>query len=191
VAPIEAWRGQDERSRVEASFRAHRPGILAFAIRRQPDRQAADDAAAETFAVVWRRRDLMPDLPLPWLYGIALGVLADQRRSTNRRRGLEKRAAADRTLSTSADDRVEIIDRRQLFHAAFAHLDDDDEEILWLIAWEGLGPASAVELRCAARISRTPFAAGAGLDLRFALPARARCRLQGSTIAFGSILRCR
>ena len=38
-------------------FRAYYPAVLAFAIRRLPDRGAAEDAASETFAVAWRRRD--------------------------------------------------------------------------------------------------------------------------------------
>jgi hypothetical protein len=62
--------------------------VLAFSIRRLPDRSTAEDAAAETFAVAWRRRELIPEEPLPWLYGIALRVAANQRRP---RRGAELR----------------------------------------------------------------------------------------------------
>ena len=56
-------RGADDR--FETCFRDHYPAVLAFAIRRLPDRAAAEDAASETFAVAWRRRDLIPEQPLP------------------------------------------------------------------------------------------------------------------------------
>jgi RNA polymerase sigma-70 factor (ECF subfamily) len=54
-----------ERLRFERCFRQHYAAVLAFALRRTPAREAAEDAAAETFAVVWRRRDLIPEEPLP------------------------------------------------------------------------------------------------------------------------------
>jgi DNA-directed RNA polymerase specialized sigma24 family protein len=44
------------RARFERCFRDHYPHVLAFAIRRLPGREAAEDATAETFAVAWRRR---------------------------------------------------------------------------------------------------------------------------------------
>jgi RNA polymerase sigma-70 factor (ECF subfamily) len=81
--------GADQR--FERCFRDNYAAILAFAIRRMPDRGTAEDAAAETFTVAWRRRDLIPAEPLPWLYGIALRVIANQRRSTRRRRRLGDR----------------------------------------------------------------------------------------------------
>src|SRR5215213_9632067 len=81
----------DAERRFESCFRDNYAAVLAFAIRRLPDRAAAEDAAAETFAVAWRRRGLIPDEPLPWLYGIALRVAANQRRSSERRRRLDER----------------------------------------------------------------------------------------------------
>ncbi|HEY8809870.1 MAG TPA: sigma factor, partial [Solirubrobacterales bacterium] len=82
---------QDADCRFESCFRGNYAAVLAFAVRRLPDRATAEDAASETFAVVWRRRDLIPEDPLPWLYGIVLRVVANQRRSGQRRRRLDDR----------------------------------------------------------------------------------------------------
>jgi RNA polymerase sigma-70 factor, ECF subfamily len=133
----------DDRLRFEGCFRDHYADILAYAIRRQPDRQAAEDAASETFAVAWRRRGLIPDRPLPWLYSIALRVLANQRRSGLRRRRLEERLAQEQAIAAGGSDPTDALARRSAFAAAFGRLSEDDREILRLIAWEGLKPREA------------------------------------------------
>ena len=38
---------------------------------RRTDRDTADDVLAETLLVCWRRLDEVPDLALPWVYGVA------------------------------------------------------------------------------------------------------------------------
>jgi RNA polymerase sigma-70 factor (ECF subfamily) len=60
----------------------HRRNVLAYCARRAAPADA-DDAAAEVFAVAWRRRDDIPggDRELPWLYGVARNILWHQRRS--------------------------------------------------------------------------------------------------------------
>jgi RNA polymerase sigma-70 factor (ECF subfamily) len=133
----------DHRRRFEACFRDHYADILAFAIRRQPDRQAAEDAASETFAVAWRRRDLIPERPLPWLYAIALRVLANQRRSGHRRRRLKERLAQEGAVPADPGDPTDALARRSAFAAVFARLGRDDREVLRLVAWEGLEPREA------------------------------------------------
>ena len=62
--------------RFDACLRAHYADIVAYALRRLDDRRAADDVAAETFAVAWRRVDSIPPEPLPWLLGVARHVRA-------------------------------------------------------------------------------------------------------------------
>ena len=51
--------------------------------RRRTDTECAKDGTAETFLVAWRRFDQLPadDRVLPWLYGTARRVLANQWRS--------------------------------------------------------------------------------------------------------------
>ena len=61
--------------------------------RRRTDAATASDASAETFAVAWRRLEDVPDgdAALGWLYGTARRVLANEFRSSRRRRGLLRR----------------------------------------------------------------------------------------------------
>lgn|GEM_PF-303425 len=143
MTPTEPGAEDDDRLRFEACFRDHYADILAFAIRRQRDRESAEDAAAETFAVAWRRRGLIPERPLPWLYAIALRVIANQRRAGLRRGRLEERLAQERAIAAEASDPGDALARRNAFAAAFARLGDDDREVLRLVAWDGLGPREA------------------------------------------------
>ncbi len=136
----------DDRLRFETCFRNHYADILAFAIRRQPDRQAAEDATSETFAVAWRRRGLIPERPLPWLYAIALRVLANQRRSSFRRRRLEGRLEQEQAIAVDGSDPTDALARRSAFAAIFGRLSEEDREVLRLIAWEGLEPREAADV---------------------------------------------
>jgi DNA-directed RNA polymerase specialized sigma24 family protein len=81
------------RHRFERCFRDHYAQMLAFSMRRVSGREIAEDVVADTFAVAWRRRDRISDLALPWLYAIASHVIANQYRSTRRRRDLDLRLA--------------------------------------------------------------------------------------------------
>ena len=78
--------------RFELLFRANYPAVRAYALRRT-SREAAQDAVSETFLVAWRRLDELPVDALPWLYGVARRVLANQRRSADRGAALEQRVA--------------------------------------------------------------------------------------------------
>jgi RNA polymerase sigma factor (sigma-70 family) len=131
--------GTDLDRRFEICFRTNYAAVLAFAVRRLPDRATAEDAAAETFAVAWRRRELIPEEPLPWLYGIALRVVANQRRSGRRRRRLDDRLEGEVGLRAPAAEPADALHRRDSFARAFARLSEDEREVLRLVAWDGLG----------------------------------------------------
>ena len=120
-----------DRDRLEAIFREHYEAVLAYARRRAPT-SVADDAAAETFAIAWRKADKIPREPLPWLLGIARRVLATQRRASERRERLSNRLA-HHLDATSPDDQL-----GEALGAALNTLPDRDREVLLLIAWEGL-----------------------------------------------------
>jgi RNA polymerase sigma-70 factor, ECF subfamily len=121
----------DEERRFEACFRGYAGQVHSFALRRV-DSQAAQDVTAETFSIAWRRRGEMPADPLPWLYWIARGVLANERRGASRRRALTARIVAEPTppVNPAVEDH-EILQ-------ALAALRESDREALLLRAWEGL-----------------------------------------------------
>ncbi len=132
-----------ERERFERCFRAHYSDVLAFAIRRLSDRAAAEDATSEVFAVAWRRRERVPDPPLPWLYAVALRVISNQYRSTRRRRELDLRLMREAGAGAPAGDPVDSLDRLEAFTNAFAGLSESEREVLRLVAWEGLSTRDA------------------------------------------------
>jgi RNA polymerase sigma-70 factor (ECF subfamily) len=117
---------------LEALFAAHYDDVLAYALRRS-DGEAAQDVVAETFLVAWRRLEVVPDDALPWLYGVARRVLANQRRSDRRRDALAQRLAAH----AAPTDRPAVGGDVSLLRA-LARLSEQDCEALMLVAWEGL-----------------------------------------------------
>jgi RNA polymerase sigma-70 factor, ECF subfamily len=125
-----------QRSKFDACFEAHYSQVLAFAIRRVGGRASAEDVLAETFAIAWRRKDVIPDAALPWLYGIAGRVVANHRRSTRRRLRLGRRLW--REPAKSGRDPAEVVGERDAAVAAFSKLSGAQREILMLVAWEGL-----------------------------------------------------
>ena len=128
----------------EASFSRlvdqYRSRVLAYCLRRTSANDA-DDAAAEVFAVAWRRRDDMPTGPeaLPWLYGVARNVVKDQWRGSRRRRNLMVKVSGRRGPAPRIpeDVVVEHEDYRTV-RVALDRLSDLDQEVLRLSAWEGL-----------------------------------------------------
>lgn len=122
--------------RLEAIFREHYEAVLAYTRRRAPV-SVADDAAAETFAIAWRKADKIPREPLPWLLGIARRVLATQRRASERRDRLSNRLAHN-LVAAPPDDQL-----GEALVAALNALPDRDREVILLIAWEGLSAREA------------------------------------------------
>ncbi|MGB7589575.1 MAG: sigma-70 family RNA polymerase sigma factor [Solirubrobacterales bacterium] len=145
----------DADCRFESCFRDNYAAVLAFAIRRLPDRATAEDATSETFAVAWRRRDLIPKDPLPWLYGIALRVIANQRRSGRRRHRLGDRLEREASSRAGAPEPIDALHRRDTFSRAFQRLSEDEREVLRLVAWDGLDTHEAASvLGCSAAAFR-------------------------------------
>ena len=88
--------------RFEELFREHYGAVRGYALRRAPA-DLAQDAVSETFLVAWRRLDDVPADALPWLFGVARRVLANQRRSADRSSALERRLAVTGTSAGSND----------------------------------------------------------------------------------------
>jgi RNA polymerase sigma factor (sigma-70 family) len=128
----------ERRTSFEALFDAHHRAVRTYALRRGAG-ASADDVVAETFLVAWRRLEAIGEDPLPWLFGVARRVLANERRGERRRLAL-----FDRLLGVDGQPSPEptaVLDER--LRGALAALSPAGREALPLVAWEGLSPERA------------------------------------------------
>jgi RNA polymerase sigma-70 factor (ECF subfamily) len=125
--------------------------VLAYCARRI-GRTEAEDAAADVFAVAWRRVDDVEwSTVRPWLFGIARGVLANRWRAGGRRTRLLTRISGQaRVLRESPEVRVVQLAQDEEVLAAVKRLRPADQEILLLAAWEEM---TAPEIAAALDIS--------------------------------------
>ena len=129
--------------------------LLAYAVRRTVCREDAADVVAETFAIAWRRFDVVPegDGALPWLYATARRVAANFRRAARTRSCLVERAGTEQRPGFPGGD--DVVDDALLAAAALSCLDEEDREVLMLVAWEGLGTSQlASALGCSTGAAR-------------------------------------
>ena len=136
----------DPKDRVARVYDQYASQVAAYALRRADSADAAD-VMAETFLVAWRRRDVMPDEPntLPWLYGVARRVLANQRRNHRRRGRLKDRLEAEFVRHDLGLSSLEEYAEFRRVADALAELSDDDAELLRLTSWEGLSQAEVAK----------------------------------------------
>lgn len=133
--------------RFERAFETCSAPVMAYALRRVGTREDAEDVLAETFAVAWRRRDEIPEPPLPWLYAVAANVVKNNRRSSRRLGRLRSKLAGQPVRQ--GDDHADLVAANDAFAVAFASLSESQREILRLVAWEGLDSrGGAVALEC-------------------------------------------
>jgi RNA polymerase sigma-70 factor (ECF subfamily) len=145
---------EDPQRRFEAIFASSYGRVLAYALRRSDDHAAAEEAAAETFVIAWRRLDAVPADPLPWLLQTTRRVLANQRRSARRRDphgpSVPLSSVPDQDPAPSIADRLA---ERDAFAQSFSALRPADREVLALVAWDGLRPKEAAQvLGCSAAV---------------------------------------
>jgi RNA polymerase sigma-70 factor (ECF subfamily) len=133
-----AHAGAPRSDRVASLFEAHHRRVLAYALRRSPTVADAEDVVAETFAIAWRRiGDLPPGVEgLPWLLAIARRVAANQGRGRRRWLGLIDRLRSRAQEPASFAPESPATD-------ALARLPTGDQELLRLLAWDGLSQAEA------------------------------------------------
>jgi len=125
--------------RFSGFFAEHFDDIWRFARRRTDSGAEADDVAAETFAVAWRRRNDVPeDSARLWLFGVARLVLANQRREAERRSRLRLRLTTTSAAPAVIDS---VPPSEQVVWVALAALSPEDRELLLMRAWDGLGVA--------------------------------------------------
>ena len=103
---------------------------------------AADDLAAETFAVAFRSWDrLDPDRPVrPWLYGIAANLVRHHWRKERRMLRAYARTCVDPVFADDDETvvRADADGRAQELAAGLAELRRDERDILLLHAWAEL-----------------------------------------------------
>ena len=107
------------------------------AVRRYVWRRAAllaDDVAAETFLVAWRRLDDVPANALPWLIAVARNTLLNERRRARRQTAVTDRLAAEPIHVESGAETV----ASDSVGAALTALPERDREVLLLSVWEDL-----------------------------------------------------
>jgi RNA polymerase sigma-70 factor, ECF subfamily len=127
--------GENRRVAFERMFAATYGEVRRYVGRRAP-RAELEDVLSEVYLVAWRRFDSVAGDPLPWLYGIARRVLANQLRSERRRGALLDRL---RHRGDSEDPGWVAPDGlRSALAAAIAALSPPEREALLLTVWEGL-----------------------------------------------------
>jgi RNA polymerase sigma-70 factor, ECF subfamily len=130
-------------TRFERVYRDNLDALLAYAMCRAAP-QVAKEAVAETFLVAWRRLDEVPEQPRAWLIAVTRRTLADQRRAVSRSAALQERLAHEQSVNRAyAPDPADTVSERVAVLAALSRLSPADQDLLMLIAWDGLKPAEA------------------------------------------------
>lgn len=127
----------DDETKFLGLYEAHHRRIYAY-LKRRTDLNSAQECAADTFLVAWRRISDIPEgKELQWLYGVARRVLSNRRRASRRAKRLLDKMAA---FGSSTDPTPEtIVVRRQedeALMAAVGKLRAQDRELLRLATWE-------------------------------------------------------
>jgi RNA polymerase sigma factor (sigma-70 family) len=125
----------------DAAFADEFPTLHRYLARRV-GATAADDLAAETFAVAFRNWErLDPERPVrPWLYGIAANLMRHHWRKERRMLRAYARTGVDPVFAEDdeAVDRADAGGHRRELADMLAALSRDEREILLLHAWAGL-----------------------------------------------------
>ena len=116
-------------------FDRHFRAIHRF-LRGRAGAEVADDLASETFAVAFRRRatyDVSRADARPWLYGIAVNLLRERRRSEQRRLRAYARVGPYGEESPTAEGHLD-----SSLATALLELSLEDRNLILLVAWAGL-----------------------------------------------------
>lgn len=120
------------RRRFDALFSSHHQDVYRYCLRRLGSSEA-EDAAAEVFAVAWRRLNQIPPEERAWLLGVAYRVVGNYYRSRRRRIRL-----STRLQSAPAQVPAQVTDEPRLVLGALATLRASDQELLRLSLWDDL-----------------------------------------------------
>ncbi|WP_158274453.1 sigma-70 family RNA polymerase sigma factor [Cellulomonas sp. WB94] len=118
------------------------PVVLGYAARRT-DWHVAEDIAAQTLTIAWHRGDVLPadrDGRCAWLIVVARNLLANSQRARMRAAHLDVRIRAGLAAGVPMVelDPASIVVDRIAASTAMRRLAPRDQEILQLVAWDGL-----------------------------------------------------
>ena len=145
------------RARLRSAFDAHYDAVSRYCHRRLPPGDA-NDAAAQVFAVAWRKIDTMPsgEAALPWLYGVAKYEVSSARRSTRRLRSLRSKLDGQARVAVDGPEAVVLrkVEHEKLL-VALDSLRPADQEVLRLRVYEELSLADvATVLGCSVEAAK-------------------------------------
>ncbi|HUD40216.1 MAG TPA: RNA polymerase sigma factor [Streptosporangiaceae bacterium] len=141
-----AARGDEDADRFCVIYAQNRERVYAYAVSKAGS-GLADEILSEVFMVAWRRLEVVPDPPLPWLLAVARNVAMSQSRTTAKERSAaqEMNSWLSRAEITVADVADSVTDRLTVL-AALAELSEPDREVLTLVAWHGLSAQAAARV---------------------------------------------
>lgn len=135
--------GADDPEAFGLLYERHARAIYNYCFRMTGSWSSAEDLLSIVFLEAWRRRrkELAEGLVLPWLYGIAVNVVRNHRRSERRFSLAVRRLpqeAPEPDFSESSEERLD--DERQMREALalVEKLPRREREILVLCSWMGL-----------------------------------------------------
>jgi RNA polymerase sigma-70 factor (ECF subfamily) len=143
----------DAETRFRALFETTYPALHRYAFHRGLSGADADDLVADVLTVAWRRLEDVPrDDPIPWLFAVARNLWRNRLRAGRRDERLLQRLPPAQVQGPPGDPSD---GRPGRLRAALAALPEDDQELLRLVAWDGLAPVQiAVVLGCSAGAAR-------------------------------------
>lgn len=131
--------------RFVALFDEHAPNVFAYALRHVPHADA-QDVVADTFLVLWRRLDDVPERALPWLLVVARNTISERRRRERRQgRLVDAAAVLERLAGPAAGADQDVLERAALIEG-LASMSEAEREALLLVAWSDLTRAEAAKV---------------------------------------------
>lgn len=126
-------------------FESHYDSVYRYCLRRLGAADA-EDAAAEVFAIAWRRIDQLPALQVEraWLLGVAYRVVGNHFRGRMRLTRLVGRVEFASSRADPVDSELEGDYR--LLHLALQGLRPVDRELLRLASWDALTRGEIAEV---------------------------------------------
>ena len=139
--------GKGDRDAFAELMRRHEEMVFAVCLRTMGDREAAMDAAQETFTTVWRKADRFRGESAfsTWLYRVAVNTCYDLHRKAARRAADPLPETHD-PVDRSAEDPFTSVELRPAIESAVASLPDEFRVAVVLSDIEGLPLAQVAEI---------------------------------------------